>query len=35
LGIFFLAAIERIPLGTCVSIEFLGPLTVAAIRSHK
>jgi inner membrane transporter RhtA len=35
MGVFFLAAIERIPLGTCVSIEFLGPLTVAAIRSHN
>ena len=31
--IAFLAAIERIPLGTAVAIEFLGPLTVAAIRS--
>lgn len=31
----FLAAIERIPLGTAVSIEFLGPLTVAAARSHN
>lgn len=31
----FLAAIERIPLGTAVSIEFLGPLTVAALRSHN
>lgn len=29
----FLAAIERIPLGTSVAIEFLGPLTVAAARS--
>jgi inner membrane transporter RhtA len=29
----FLAAIERIPLGTCVAIEFLGPLSVAAARS--
>ncbi len=33
--IAFLAAIERIPLGTAVAIEFLGPLTVAAIRSHN
>ncbi len=31
----FLAAIERIPLGTAVAIEFLGPLTVAAVRSHN
>lgn len=31
----FLAAIERIPLGTTVAIEFLGPLSVAAIRSHS
>ena len=29
----FLASIERIPLGTSVAIEFLGPLTVAALRS--
>jgi inner membrane transporter RhtA len=33
--IAFLAAIDRIPLGTAVAIEFLGPLTVAAIRSHN
>ena len=31
--IAFLAAIARIPLGTAVAIEFLGPLTVAAVRS--
>jgi len=31
----FLAAIERIPLGTSVAIEFLGPLSVAALRSHN
>lgn len=30
----FLAAIERIPLGTTVAIEFLGPLTVAAVRAR-
>ncbi len=29
----FLASIERIPLGTSVAIEFLGPLSVAALRS--
>jgi inner membrane transporter RhtA len=33
--ITFLAAIEHIPLGTAVAIEFLGPLTVAAVRSHS
>jgi inner membrane transporter RhtA len=33
LTVSFLAAIERIPLGTAVAIEFLGPLTVAAARS--
>ena len=35
MGVMFLAAIERIPLGTAVAIEFLGPLTVAAVRSHN
>lgn len=33
--ICFLAAIARIPLGTAVAIEFLGPLTVAAVRAHS
>ena len=33
--IAFLAAIERIPLGTSVAIEFLGPMTVAALWSHS
>jgi inner membrane transporter RhtA len=28
------AAIERIPLGTSVAVEFLGSPTVAAVRSH-
>lgn len=30
---FFLAAVERMPLGTTVAIEFLGPLTVAGLMS--
>jgi hypothetical protein len=33
--ICFLAASARIPLGTAVAIEFLGPLTVAAVRAHS
>jgi inner membrane transporter RhtA len=32
---FFLSAVERIPLGTAVAIEFLGPLTVAGIMSKR
>lgn len=31
----FLGAIDRLPLGTAVAIEFLGPLTVAAIHTHS
>jgi len=31
----FLASIDRLPLGTAVAIEFLGPLTVAAMTSHN
>jgi inner membrane transporter RhtA len=30
----FLSALDRLPLGTTVSIEFLGPLTVAAIAGR-
>ena len=31
----FMHAIERIPLGTAVAIEFLGPITVAAVMSRS
>ena len=33
--IAFLAAIQRIPLGTAVAVEFLGPMTVAAVRGNS
>lgn len=32
---FFLAAVDRIPLGTAVAIEFLGPLAAAGIMSKQ
>lgn len=31
----FLSALDRLPLGTTVAIEFLGPLTVAAVHSKS
>ncbi len=33
--ITFLGSLAHIPLGTAVAIEFLGPLTVAAIHAHN
>ncbi|MFV0433389.1 MAG: EamA family transporter [Leucobacter sp.] len=33
MSMLFLAAIERVPLGAAVAIEFLGPLTVAGVMS--
>ncbi len=33
--ISFLSSLERIPLGTTVALEFLGPLGVAVFRSHS
>ncbi len=32
--ILFMAAVERLPLGTASALEFLGPLGVAVARSH-
>lgn len=33
--LMFIEAIARIPLGATVAIEFLGPLTVAALGAHR
>lgn len=35
IGMAFLASIERISLGVSVAVQFLGPLTIAAVRSHS
>ena len=32
---FFLSAVHRIPLGTAVAIEFLGPLVLAGVMSRR
>ena len=33
--LFFMAAIARLPLGTASALEFLGPLSIAVVRSPK
>ncbi|MGV1005178.1 MAG: EamA family transporter [Candidatus Nanopelagicales bacterium] len=33
--VFFMAAVDRIPQGTAVAIEFLGPLSVGVLRAHN
>lgn len=34
LTLLFMAAVERLPLGTASALEFLGPLGVAVVRGH-
>ncbi len=35
MSLTFVAAATRLPLGTVVAVEFLGPLGVAAVRGHS
>ena len=33
-SLFFMASLDRLPLGTATALEFLGPLTVAAAHGR-
>jgi inner membrane transporter RhtA len=35
MNLFYYLALERVPLGITVAVEFLGPLTVAIVHSHR